>query len=102
MINLECLRDCEAACCKKQHNHRVTFDFNEQEGSMFQQRGVILIPHEGGGFTMQEDCIFLQGKLCTLHGQPTQPKCCVDNKAGEELCLRVRESVAGKRWSEVE
>lgn len=102
MIKLECLKDCNAACCTMQQNHKVIFDFTEKEALMFQKKGAILISQEGGGYTMTTDCIFLRGKLCFLHNKSTQPKCCVDNIAGEDLCLRVRESVIGKRWSEVE
>lgn len=102
MIKLECLAHCDAACCKKQQNHRVIFDFSEEEADMFRARGATLTPVEGGGYTMSEDCIFLRGKLCALHNKPSQPRCCVDNKAGETLCLDVRASVAGKRWNDVE
>ncbi len=102
MIKLECLRDCDAACCKMSQNHRVIFDFTEREAEMFRKRGAVLVPQEGGGYTMEADCVFLRGKLCVLHGKQSQPKCCVDNKAGESLCLGVRRSVYGRRWSEVE
>lgn len=51
---------------------------------------------------MDDDCIFLLGKFCVLNRKPTQPRCCVDNKAGEDFCLDVINSVNGKRWSEVE
>lgn len=102
MIKLECLRDCNAACCRVQQNHRVEFDFTESEAEMFRSRGVVLSPQSGGGFTMPADCIFLRGKRCALHKKPSQPRCCADNRAGEDLCLRVRESVSGNRWSEVE
>lgn len=102
MIKLDCLRDCDAACCKPQRNHRVIFDFGEPEVQMFERKGVKLIPQPGGGYAMPEVCVFLRGKLCVLHRKQTQPQCCVDNKAGEDLCLRVRASIVRKRWSEVE
>ncbi len=102
MIKLECLRDCDAACCKMQPNHRVIFDFTEDEAAMFREEGATLVEEEGGGYTMNEDCIFLRGKFCALHNKPEQPRCCVVNKAGGDLCLSVRRSVSGKRWNEVE
>lgn len=85
-----------------QQNHKVIFDFTEEEAQMFQKKGAVLVPQKDGGYTMTDDCIFLRGKLCFLHNKSTQPKCCGDNKAGGDLCLSVRESEIGKRWSEVE
>lgn len=102
MIKLECLTDCNAACCRMSQNHRVIFDFTDQEAEMFRKRGATLTPQQGGGYTMEADCVFLRGKLCMLHGKQSQPRCCVENKAGESLCLSVRESTYGKRWNEVE
>lgn len=102
MIKLECIRDCDAMCCKVQQNHRVVFDLSDQEVEMFRARGAELVAQEEGGYTMTEDCVFLRGKLCVLHGKKSQPRCCADNKVGESLCLSVRESVIGKRWNEVE
>lgn len=102
MLELDCMRDCNARCCKKREDRRVVFDFSEDEALMFEQRGVRLVRQAGGGFTMSEDCTFLEGIFCVLHGKPTQPKCCDDNKAGEPLCLWVRQLEIDRRWNEVE
>ncbi len=102
MGQIECLKDCKAFCCKKHPNYRVEFYFTQQEAGMFAARGVVLTLQPDGGYTMPEDCIFLNGKLCVWHGLPNQPECCVNNIAGGGLCLEIRASVAGKRYSEVE
>lgn len=102
MIELNCLKHCNAACCRKLPNDRVIFDFSAEEAEMFRKKGATLIPHRSGGFTMTEDCIFLRGNMCSLHATKKQPRCCVDNKVGEELCLRARRAASGKRFSDVE
>lgn len=102
MIKLDCLRDCNAACCKRRKDRRVVFDFSEEEAQMFESKGVTLVRDGRGGYMMPDDCIFLRGKYCGLHGKPTQPTCCVDNKVGEELCLWARQSLIDRRWNEAE
>jgi hypothetical protein len=102
MIEINCIRDCDAACCKKREDRRVVFDFSDKEVLMFEQNGVTLIRVTGGGYSMPEECIFLEGIFCTLHGQDEQPACCVDNKAGEDLCLWMRQPSIDRRWNEVE
>ena len=102
MAKIECLRDCDAACCKAQPTFRLVYDFDRREAQLFQDKGAALIPHEFGGFTMTDDCEFLQGKFCDLHGKPSQPKCCVENIAGGGLCVKVRAAISGKRYGNSE
>ncbi len=101
MGNVECLRDCSALCCRKAQNHRIIFDFTEEEVQLFLGKAAVLLPDQGG-YRMAGDCVFLVENACALHNTQNQPVCCIDNRAGEALCLAIRRSVAGKRWSEVE
>ncbi|MFZ2025115.1 MAG: hypothetical protein WAV51_02460 [Microgenomates group bacterium] len=101
MANIECLRDCNAHCCRKHVDLQVIFFLSSSEVAMFQQKGVTLTPKEGG-YIMPDDCVFLTGNSCELHETPNQPNCCTVNVAGQGLCTGIRAAINGKRFSEVE
>lgn len=102
MIPVDCLRDCTALCCRTGKNRTVVYYFSSDEVRRFEARGQKLVSQGGGGYTMEEDCTFLNGNLCSLHGKPEQPICCKENKVGGSLCMRVRRAAVNTRWSEVE
>lgn len=102
MVELDCIRDCRAWCCKPLKDKRVIYDFSPEEAQMLVDDGGTVTLEPGGGYTMSKPCVKLRRKFCLLHDTESQPACCRDNKVGKELCLFVRGAVFGKRWSEVE
>jgi hypothetical protein len=87
-MGLECLRDCDAACCKAIDT--IRFDFSADEAQMMRDAGGELNYLEDG-YVMVNICPFLEDRMCELHGDERQPRCCGDNKAGGKLCQAVRE-----------
>lgn len=102
MSNIECLKDCNASCCRKRPDLKVIFDFSDQDVKMFQQAGATLTKDPLGGYMMVDDCVFLTENQCTLHRTAQQPDCCDQNHAGGSLCIAIRKFVSGQRSSNVE
>jgi hypothetical protein len=86
-MNVECLRDCNADCCRA--IERIIFDFSGDEAEMIRQAGGNLYYMEDG-YVMTKVCPFLEGNRCELHGDERQPECCQKNVVGEKLCLALR------------
>lgn len=101
---LDCLRICQARCCREIEGLRIVFDFSRGEAAFLRRDGTILVYTKelGGGYLMKKACSGLDGIKCRWHGLPEQPKCCGDNVVGGDVCTRVRNHVRGKRFSEVE
>ena len=102
---VDCLTDCNAICCRKNEGLKLVFGLSRTEARRLRESGAKLTRTKatGGGYTMEDDCSMLDGIKCRWHKTPLQPKCCVDNKAGGEICSSIRNFVLlGKRFSEVE
>jgi len=84
---IDCLRDCNALCCRKVS--RTTFDFTWEEAQFLRANGAVMDMVKDG-YAMAEVCPFLDGKSCNLHGDLRQPQTCKDNEAGGKHCLKVR------------
>jgi hypothetical protein len=89
-MGLECLRDCNAACCRAINT--IRFDFSADEAQMIRDADGELYYLEDG-YVMVKPCPFLQDMMCDLHRDERQPQCCRDNKAGGRLCQAVREGL---------
>jgi len=90
MKKIDCLQDCNAKCCKKQDGFQLAYAFDRAEVQMFQEREIQLGRTPFGEYIMPSDCVFLAKNLCELHNTQSQPQCCVENKAGSELCTHIR------------
>jgi hypothetical protein len=101
---VDCLKDCDAKCCKTILGLRLVFDLTGEEVTTLRRSGTRLVWTKavGGGYEMKNNCGGLDGNKCRWHATPLQPRCCEQNKAGGEICTRIREHVRGKRFSEVE
>lgn len=98
-MNVECLRDCNAFCCRAIDT--VEFDFSADEAEILKQMGAKMYFLKDG-YVMEEVCPALDGKFCDLHGDERQPQCCRDNKVGGKLCQALRAKMQEKRYWEIE
>lgn len=84
---IDCLRDCNALCCRTVS--RTTFDFTWEEAQFLRANGAVM-DRVKDGYSMAEVCPFLDGNICSLHGDLKQPQACGDNVVGGKHCLAVR------------
>lgn len=98
-MGVECLRDCDAACCRA--TDIIRFDFSADEAQMMRDAGAKMYYLEDG-YVIEGGCPFLDGKFCDLHGKPQQPACCRDNVVGGQLCRTIRKLRQRSRYWEVE
>jgi hypothetical protein len=91
---IDCLSDCDAWCCT---SRTLAFEFSDYEVVFMEQNGADLSFIRGKGYFMNEDCPFLKDNKCVLHKDKRQPRCCVVNKVGGELCLKLRDRVFERR-----
>lgn len=96
MNKIECLKDCNAACCRA--IAFIGFDFLADEAQMIRDAGGKLHRLKDG-YVMEELCPFLSDNNCVLHGDPKQPECCRDNIVGDWFCLHARMMMSvGQNW----
>lgn len=89
MKELDCLRDCDAACCRG--NIKFHALLPDQMLAIRQAGGTI-----DDSLRMVGPCVFLKEKKCNVYGQDIRPVACDLMEPGDNDCLAHRRRMGYK------